>query len=368
MQAQVQPQVAAIRLDARSLAGASLCVLALFVDVLGWFLAIAGIIVLYRASMDRGAKLLLAIMATAPKVLFVVVRWQTAPAGLSFPFEPRTLATSSSLWAWSALLVALGLCLMFLPMKPPAAPFPEAPSAGRQRVPLVAVGLVAIAVAAVLLLGLTDGFHRIDDAGGGRWALRHAARGNVALFSPSEVNSIEGVERYGSRSGYSYSVKVFLANDRSFSVTTKSPGVLQELRRFAATANLPADTVHIALRRGGRWTNGASGFSPRDCVGIYTLSDEKDGSHSALEFWLDGGRLAGKETIASASGRHVRVLKNIKLGEDGAVEFEPGTYVEASQANPGGSVAFSFRWSSQNETGRFVPGGLELGAQKYRKQ
>src|SRR5690349_13499048 len=101
------------RLDPRSLIAAGLCVGALFFDGLGWILAIAGIVLLRRAVFSGKAKCGLAAIAILPKILFVGVRSLNAPSGLSFPIEPRNLATSSSLWAWCILVAAFGVYLMF---------------------------------------------------------------------------------------------------------------------------------------------------------------------------------------------------------------------------------------------------------------
>ncbi len=358
----------AYRLDVRSLIAAGLCVLALFFDVLGWVLAIVGIVLLRRAAFSRTAKCMLAALAIVPKILFVVVRSMNAPGGLSFPIEPRSLVTSSSLWAWSMLLVAFGMLLILLPQRLPKNP--EAlvqPRPGRPFL-LRALGLVPIVVAAVMLLGLTDGFHRIDDAGHGRWALRHAARGNVAVFTGSELASIDAAEKYSSRAGRSYAVNVALADGRSYSVKTKSAAALEELRKFATTANLPRGTVRILRRNGNGWTNGTSGFTLKDYVGTYELADKSSPLRSTFEFWLDGESFAGKETLADSGGRRVRVLRNIKVSDSGDVEFEPTTYVEASQQGKKGTISFSFRWSPQGETGRFVKNGLEIGLQKHAKR
>ncbi len=360
------PPVQAVQFDARSSIAAGLCVLALFFDVLGWVLAIAGIVLLRRAVFSRTAKLLLAAVAIAPKLLFVGVRSLNAPGGLSFAIEPRNLATSSSLWAWCVLLAALGASLL-LPQWIRQARNAPAQARPRRSLLISALGLLPIVIGVVMLLGLTDGFHRIDDAGQGRWALHHAARGEVASFTGSELASIDGVERQASRSGRSYDVRVTMGDGRSFSVTTKSATALEELRKFATTANLPPGKARITRRNGGPWTNGASGFTLKDCVGRYEAADDSSGSRSTFEFWLDGERFAGKETVADAGGRRVRVLRNIKVNDTGEVEFQPATYVEASQQEKGGTVAFSFRWSSEGETGRFVRNGLEVGPQKYRK-
>ncbi|MBS1858130.1 MAG: hypothetical protein JST11_22355 [Acidobacteria bacterium] len=368
MQAQVPPSVQATRPDGRSLAAASLCVMAPFFDLLGWLLAIAGIVLLRRASFSRTAKLLLVTIALAPKILFIGVRALTSPQGLSFAIEPRNLATTSSLWVWCIGLMAFGVYLVRMPRL--RAPNPNAPiEPGSRRSPLIpALGFLLMAVALVVLLGFMDGFHRIDEAGPGRWALRHAARGNVAEFDGSELASIDATENHSSRGGSSYTVRVALAGGRSYEVTTKSSDALGELRKFATTANLPKGKVRILRRRGSPWISGASGFSAEDCVGTYELVDARNRSRSTFEFWLAGGRLSGKETVADPQGRHVRTLRNIRLSDSGDFEFQPATFVEASQQGKGENLSLSFRWSSQPETGRFVRNGLQVGLQKYTKQ
>lgn len=365
-EAQSHP-VSQARPDARSLTAASLCVLALFFDFFGWILAIAGIILLRRAVFSRTVKWYLAAIAIGPKILFVGVRSLTAPEGLSIPIEPRNLATSSSLWAWCIFLVAFGGYLLFEARRPPQAQnAPVQPSSYRS-LGIAALGLIAIAVAVVLLLGLTEGFHWIHDAGRGQWALRHAVRGDVATFSGKDVQAVEATERYSSRGGSSYAVRIALADGRSFAVTTKSAAALDELRKFAMTANLPDGRVRIVRRRGGLWTNGSSGFSLQDCLGTYEGADAVGTARSTYEFWLDGERLTGKETLAETHGRHIRNLSNIKISDSGEFEFQASPYFEAARQDKG-TVSLSFGWSSKGETGRFVKNGLEVGLQKYRKQ
>jgi hypothetical protein len=367
MQPGPPPSIQVPRIDGRSVTAASLCVMALFFDGFGWLLAIAGIVMLRRAVFDRSAKLLLAAVAILPKILFIGVRSLNAPAGLSFPIEPRNLATSPALWAWSIFMAAFGIYLIFMPQQ--SAQGPDAPiEPPRRSILLVGFGLALIAGGAALLLGLTDGFHRIDGAGQGRWALRHAALGNVAVFSGSELGLIDVSERHQTRGGSSYDVGVALADGRSFSVSTKNSGALEELRRFATTANLPEGKVRILRSNGERWINGASGVTLKDCAGRYELADDKTRTRSTLEFWLDGDRLNGKETVTDPGGRHVRVLRNIKVNDRGDVEFQSAPYVEASQAEKAGTLRLSFRWSPDSETGRFVKNGFETGLQKYTKQ
>lgn len=360
-------RVSAIRPDARSLTAAALCVLALFFNLLGWALAIAGIVLLRRAVFSRTVKWYLAAIAIGPKILFLGVRSLNMPPGLSFPVEPQNLATSPSLWAWCIFLVAFGAYLLFQARRPLQGPnVPVEPGSYRSFL-IAGLGLIAIGAGVVLLLGVTEGFHWIDEAGRGQWALRHAVRGNVAIFTRSDVQSIDATERYSQRGGSSYSVRVALAGGRSFSVTTKSPAALDELRKFATTANLADGRVRIVRRKGNLWTNGSSGFSLQDCLGTYRPANAGGPERSTYEFWLDGERLAGKETASDAQGRRVRVLQNLKVSDDGAFEFQTSPYVDAERQEKG-TVSLSFGWSSQTETGRFVTNGLEVGLQKYLKQ
>lgn len=361
-----RPPVSQLRLDARSLTAASLCVLALFFDFFGWVLALAGIFLLRRAAFSRTVKWCLAAIAIGPKIAFLGMRSLSTPGGLSFPIEPRNLATSPSLWAWCIFLAAFGGYLLFQARRPSQEPNAPVQPRPYRFLAIAGLGLVAIAAAVVLLLGLMDGFHWINEAGRGQWALRHAARGNVATFTGSDVRSIEATERYSQRGGSSYSVRVALVGGRSFAVTTKNSAALDELRKFATTANLSDGKVRIVRRRGALWTNGSSGFNLHDCLGTYEAADP-GGVRSTYEFWLDGDRLAGKEILVESPGRHVRMLRNIKVTENGQFEFEASPYLEAAQQDQG-KLALSFGWSSKGETGRFVKNGLEIGPQKYRKQ
>ena len=310
---------------------------------------------------------MLAVLSLAPNILFLGVRGMSAPPGLSFTIEPTTLTTSSSLWTWSILLAGFGVFVMFRAR--PAPPEPGAPPRPETRQPLLlkGLGLVAIAAAAVLLLGLTDGFHRIEDAGEGRWAIRHAARGTMATFTRAEVASIEANESRQSRGGSSYSVRVGLSDGRTFSVTTKSTSAVQELRAFATTADLRPGAVRIVRRRDGTWTNGASGFTLKDCVGAYEHTDGSTGERTTIEFWMEGDRLAGKETVANGPAKYVRTLRNIKAGDTGELTFEPTTRAEVGKPSES-TMSFSLSWSPTGESGRLTKDGFEVGVKKFARR
>ncbi len=353
--------------DLRSLVAAALCVASLFFDAMGWLMAIVGVVLLGRAVFPRRVKWLLAALALAPKVLFLGVRAMSAPPGLSFTIEPTTLTTSSSLWTWSVLLAGFGAFLMFWARPEASVPGAPPPTDTRRPILLKALGLVAIAAAAALLLGLADGFHRIDDAGEGRWALRHAARGTMATFTRAEVASIQADENRKSRGGSTYTVRVGLNDGRTFSVTTGSVSALQELRAFATTADLRPGTMRIVRRREGTWTNGATGFTLKDYVGAYEHADGNTGERTTIEFWIEGDRLAGKETVANGPTRYVRTLLHVRASDTGEVAFEPTTRAEVGKPSAS-TMSFSLSWSPTGESGRLTKDGLEVGVKKFARR
>jgi hypothetical protein len=353
--------------DLRSVAAAALCAASLFFDTLGWLMALVGVVLLRHAAFSRRVKWMLAALALAPKILFLGVRSMSGPTGLSFTIEPTTLATSSSLWTWSVLLAGFGLFLVFRARIEPPAPGVPPPLDTRQPLVLKVVGVIAIAASAVLLLGLLDGFHRIEGAGEGRWALRHAGRGTRATFRSTDVASIEVNENRQSRGGSSYSVRVGLADGRTFAVTTKSVSALAEIRAFATTADLRPGTVRIVRRRAGTWTNGASGFTLKDYAGTYEHADGNTGERTTIEFWKEVDRLAGKETVTSGPTRYVRTLRNIKASDTGELVFEPTTRAEVGKPSES-TLSFSLSWSPAGESGRLTKDGLEVGSMTFARR
>ena len=358
---------ASLKYDTRSVVAAGLCLMSLFFDSLGWVMGVAGIFLLRRAVFPPKVKWILATVALAPKILFLGVRVMNGPSGLSFTIEPRTLATSSSLWALSILLAGMGLAIICLPQQAPRDPnAPVQPPS--QRIWLIKlVGLLPIAIAVTLLLGLSDDFQRIDDAGNGRWALKHALRGTVATFTSGDLAGIDVSESHTSRTGSSYRVRVRLADGRTFSAATKSTVALHELRTFATTANLKPGAVRIQQRFHPVWINGVSGFTLKDCTGTYEYTDQKLREHSTYEFWMDGGRLLGREIVLDGQSKYALSLSNIKLSDTGEVEFQTATHAEARELSKG-TTSFSLRWSPDGESGRFTKNGLEIGLRKYQKQ
>jgi hypothetical protein len=353
--------------DLRSLVAAALCVASLFFDAMGWLMAIVGVVLLRRAVFARRAKWILAALALAPKILFLGVRSISAPPGLSFTIEPTTLTTSSSLWTWSVLLAGFGAFLMFWARPEPSVPGARPPAETRRPLLLKVLGLAVIGAAVVLLLALTDGFQRIDEAGEGRWALRHAARGTIATFTRAEVTSIQANENRGSRGGSSYSVRVGLSDGRTFSVTTASVSALSELRAFATTADLRPGTMRIIRRREGTWTNGASGFTLKDYIGAYEHADGTTGERTTIEFWMQGDRLAGKETVAIGPTTYGRTLLHIRASDTGDVAFQPTTRAEVGKPSES-TMSFSLSWSPTGESGRLTKDGLEVGVKTFKRR
>jgi hypothetical protein len=353
--------------DVRSVVAAALCAASLFFDTLGWLIAIVGVVLLRRAVFSARVKWTLAAIALAPKILFLGVRSMSARPGLTFTIEPTTLTTSSSLWTWSVLLAGFGLLMIFRSRPAPLAPGEPPPTSTRSPFPMKVLGLVAIAAAAALLLGMTDGFHRIEDAGDGRWALRHAARGTRATFTRAEVASIEVNENHSSRGSSTYTVRVGLSDGRAFSVTTKSYFALRELRDFATTADLKPGTVRIVRYHEGTWTNGASGFALKDFVGTYEHTGPNAGERTTIEFWREGDRLAGKETMAGAPSTHTLTLRNIRISDTGELAYEPSTLAEVGKPSES-TMSFSWSWSPTGESGRLTKDGLEVAGKKLARR
>jgi hypothetical protein len=374
MQAETLPPRPALQYDARSALAAGICVAALFFNGLGWLLAIAGVFLLRGAVFQPRVKWILAGVALAPKILFLGARMLGASHALSFTIEPSTLATSSARWSLSILLVGIGSLMIYVPLKlrgaadasAPPTPDAIAEQASSGSPVFKAAGLALIALAIAMLLGLTDDFQRIEDAGNGRWALKHAVRGAVATFTRDELASIEGIRTRRSRGSSSYSVRVKLKDGRAFSASTASSAAFQDLRRFAVTADLRPGTVTTRQSYGGDWANGASGFTLSDCVGTYEYADERLGERSTFEFWIQNGRLGGKETSLIGQGRHVQTLRDIKISDTGEFEFTESPYAEVSEPAKS-TMSFSFGWSAQGQTGRFTKDGLEIGPKRYRK-
>jgi hypothetical protein len=311
-------------------------------------------------------KWILAAVALAPKILFLGVRSLGAPPGLSFTIEPSTLATSSSLWAWSTLLAGFGVFVLYQSRRTPVSPDASAQPESQRPLLLKVVGLALIALGAGLLLGLVDGFHRIDDAGNGRWALKHAARGTIATFARDEVARIEVTENRSSRGPSRYPVRVTLTDGRTFSVTAHRDA-LQDLRDFATTSNLGPGRLRILPYRDQTWTSGAAGFTLKDDVGTYEHTDQRTGERSTFEFWPEGERLAGKETVLDGQNKYIRTLRNIRISDTGRAEFELTTLAEVGQPAKT-TLSFSWRWSPGGETGQLTKDGFDIGLKELTRR
>jgi hypothetical protein len=359
-----------LKYDTRSVVAAALCLGALFLDGAGWLLAIVGVGLLPRAAFPARIKWMLAAVALVPKILFLGVRSLTAPQGLSFTIEPRTLATSSSLWAWSTLLIGFGVLVVLQARRAPAAPgAPVGPQPVESQRPLLlrVLGLAMAVGGVVMLLGLLDGFQRIDDGGDGRWTLHHAARGTLATFTRDDLSAVEVREQHSSRGSSHYSVLVTLTEGRTFSVSTTSREAVQQVRDFATTADVPRGRVRSVPYRGATWVNGASGSALKDFVGTYEHVDASTGERSSLEFWIESGRLAGKEHVFVGQRPYVRPLRNIRVSDTGSMEYEPSTLAEVGHPSAA-TTSFSWRWSAGGESGRLTSDGFEVGGKKYRRR
>ncbi|HEY5960386.1 MAG TPA: hypothetical protein VIV60_27720 [Polyangiaceae bacterium] len=356
------------KLDGRSVAAAGLCLAAAFFDTLGWLMGVIGIVLLRRSAFSARIRWALATLALLPKVMFTAVRLLRAPRGLAFSIDDSTLATSPSLWGYCALLVGFGwLALLQKPSPAIGAPTVVAEPLPKSSVPLKCLGLLAMALGMGMLLGVLDGFHRIDDLGDGRWALTHAARGTLVTFTRGELSSIEATELNTRQGPNSRHIVVTLTGGRTYSETTRFFGAFQELRDFATTADLAPGTVRIRPYRGQPWTNGAGGFAPKDFIGQYEHADASTGERSTLEFLPRLDRLEGRETSYVGSKALERKVSNIRLSDTGKVEFDLGTIIDVG-APTEASRSISLRWSANRQSAQLTGTGLEMGPTRYTRR
>jgi hypothetical protein len=305
-------------------------------------------------------------------VLFFSARWFRAPRGLSFAIEDSTLLSSSRLWGYCSLIIGFGFLALLQSLPLPAASAVDPESTANQRdtrssLPLKLLGLVAIALGIGMLLGVLDGFHRIDDAGNGRWSLAHAARGTLVTFSRADLVSIDATETNAKRGPNSRHIVVTLTGGRSYSESTRSMNAFQELRDFATTADLTPGTVHIRPYRGKAWTNGACGYALKDFVGRFEHASAAEGERSTLEFLAQNNRLEGKETSYLGAKAIERSMRNLKLSDTGKAEFELGNMVKVGAAS-NEAWSLSLRWSTSRQSVQLTNAGLEMGTTTYARR
>jgi hypothetical protein len=366
MQTPATAPAAARTYDKISLVAGTLCAASLVFESLGWLIAAAGVGLLFRAGMRTRTKWLLAALALLPRVLFVGIRLYFAPRGLLFDFEPRTLATSFSLWTWSSLLVAFGVLAISQSRATTAEQF-ELPQPDAKRWPLLGLGIVCLVVAAIILVEPLDGFQRIEDAGDGQWALKHAARGTRATFAAKDVSLIEGTEQHSTRGSNTYSVRVTLADGRSFSVSARTRQAFQSLREFATTAGLGPGRARIVPYRATTWTNTVPAFTRGDFAGTYDFADKDGRERRTLELAVEGDRIVGKETVTDAASTIVRDLRNLKIDDTGRMTFDFSTHAQA-RSGPDNNWSFSLRWSSDGTDAHLSNDGIRIGTIKYRRR
>jgi hypothetical protein len=125
--------------------------------------------------------------------------------------------------------------------------------------------------------------------------------------------------------------------------------------------------MRIVRRREGTWTNGATGFTLKDYVGAYEHEERSTGERTTIEFWIEGDRLAGKETLSHGAIQHVRTLRNIRASDTGELAFEPTTIAEVGKPSES-TMSFSWSWSPTGETGRLTRNGLVVGVKTFARR
>ena len=325
-----------------------LCVLSLFFDFLGYVLALAGLFLLWKhGKLKLPTRLGVTAVVLLPKVAIFLLGWNRITENL-FELEPQTFATSSSIWAWSLLVCGVGVgCLMLAgairrgnmsALRLGKASFSPALSKnpGRKGAAVVGVGLIGlvfVAVSALMFLGLEDDFQAVEPDERGRWRLTHQVRGMVASFLPAEVKSFTGERDSGTDADLSlYWIRVSLNDGRSWSMNTRAMDAEEMLKKLAATMELPPGTMRLRMTPGREWVNSGRKVRPEDWAGTYrSTAGQGPSRDSVLEFRVVEGRLVGKETLRLGDRETSRELRNIQVTPSGEIEFETETLAGASK-------------------------------------
>ena len=351
----------------RHLIAAACCAAAPLFGWLGWPLAVAGVFLLWRHRLfGMKGRVLLTAVALAPKLAVAVFSRLEAPRGVVFALQADTWRTSSSVWTWALVIAGAGLAAPLLAGRGFSQPVtPGQRLAVRAVCWLIAV--VALGFGANYLLGLDRDFERVEAAAAPRWRLTHATWGTVAEFDPSEIAFIEAVESRspGRRKVTTYIVRTQLRGGREYSMSNRDFGTPDQVQRLASTLDLKPGTVRIRWRDGRTWTNHGAPFNLRNVAGSYELPAKGPQSRVVLSFRSENGRLVGSEARFDGAQPRVRPVDSCKLAETGEFECHAPNYFAASGND--GKFHFSMTYGPEI-AGRFVPGGLETGAEHYLRR
>ena len=336
---------------AKAVAGVVCCVASPLFDPLDYVLTVVGLILLWGGSgFSVRARLVATAVVLPPRVAPLLLSALAGPGDFSFVLNPSAPATSSSAWGWYGLLWAVCALLMLLFSEKGNALLAgaglqqaSAPGTRYERAPVLLIipALLVLAWATNGLLGLKNEFEWVEAANAGAWDLKHSVRGTVATFTADTVASIDGREE-GHTDKPTYHIRFALKSGDARVMSTRSPSAFGEMKKLAATMELPPGRMQLKSVSGEAWTNGR--FTVKARTGTYEAANG-----NLVELRLDqSGRLTGTESVLGSGGeRHTRPLRAVKVTEDGGIEYRTGIFTSS--------------------VGKFEEDGLVIGGTKFRK-
>jgi hypothetical protein len=336
---------------AKAVAGVVCCVTSPLFDPLGYALTVVGLILLWGGtSFSVRARLVATAVVLPPRIAPLLLSALAGPGDFSFVLNPSAPATSSSAWGWYGLLWAVYAALMLMfsekgnallagaglqEASPPGTRYEHAP------ILLIIPALLVLAWATNAVLGLQNEFEWVQAAKAGAWDLKHSVRGTVATFTAETVASIDGREE-GHKDKPTYHIRFALKRGDARVMSTRSPSAFGEMKKLAATMDLPPGRLQLKSASGEAWTNGR--FTVKARTGTYEAANG-----NLVELRLDqSGRLTGTESFLGSGGeRLTRSLRAVKVTEDGGIEYRTGIFTSAA--------------------GHFEDEGLVIGGTMFRR-
>ncbi len=95
--------------------------------------------------------------------------------------------------------------------------------------------------------------------------------------------------------------------------------------------------------------------------------DTKSGERTTIEFWLEGDRLAGKETVVNGQNQVRPDDAQIKASETGEMAFDLAMRAEVGKPSES-TMSFSYSSAASGETGRLTKDGLQVGAKTFTRR
>lgn len=315
---------------AKGVVGLVCCLASPFFDPLGYIMTVVGLILLWGGStFPASARLVATALVVPPRIAPLVLSALASPGDLSFVLDLSPPATSSSAWGWYGLLWAICGLVVLLSSRQSndllaGAGLRNASPPGLRRegspfLPMIPA-LLVLAWATSVLLGSKNQFEWVEAANAGAWDLRHSVKGTVTTFTAGTVASIDGREERD-KDKATYHIRFALKGGGAWAMSTRSPSAFGEMKKLAATMELPSGRMLLKFASGGTWTNGH--FTLKSRTGTYEAANG-----NLVELRLDqSGRLSGAETVVGRDGKRLtRSLRAVKVSEEGGIEYRTGAF------------------------------------------